>query len=254
MVHRPLGNTGLIISPIGFGSFKIGRNEGIKYAQPYPLPSDEQSLALLDEVASLGINYIDTAPAYGMAEERVGRWLESSPWEIEVSTKVGERFVDGRSEYDFSSAAVEDSMHLSRCCLGRDVLDIVFIHSNGDDLGILRDGEAVNMLRYHREEGMIRAIGFSGKTVEGARKALEWADAIMVEFHLRDRSHEQVMAEAHDRGVGVVVKKGLASGRLDAAESIRFVLGNPHVTSLVIGGLNPEHLRRNVEVAATVSS
>ena len=141
----------------------------------------------------------------------------------------------------------------SRKRLGLDTLDLVFIHSNGDDLDILRDGEAVDVLRKRREKQSIKAIGFSGKTVEGARAALDWADAIMVEYHLNDRSHEAVMAEAHDRGVGVVVKKGLASGTLDPAASIRFVLGNPHVTSLVIGGLNAEHLRTNVAIAATVS-
>src|SRR5262245_28010890 len=46
MVHRPLGQTGLMLSPIGFGSFKIGRNEGAKYAQPYALPSEAESNAL----------------------------------------------------------------------------------------------------------------------------------------------------------------------------------------------------------------
>ena len=49
--------------------------------------------------------------------------------------------------------------------------------------------------------------------------------------------------------MAVVVKKALASGRLDAEEAIRFVLAKPHVTSAVIGGLNLEHLRENVRVA-----
>jgi len=183
----------------------------------------------------------------------VGRWLALDRAKMIVSTKVGETFADGVSTYDFSKAAVEASLNRSQERLGLDTLDLVFIHSNGDDLDILRDGEAVNVLRKRREQRSLRAIGFSGKTVEGARAALDWADAIMVEYHLHDRSHETVIAEAHDRGVGVVVKKGLASGTLDAAESIRFVLGNPHVTSLVIGGLNAEHWRANVAIAATVS-
>ncbi len=76
----------------------------------------------------------------------------------------------------------------------------------------------------------------------------------MVEYHLRDRSHEPVITEAAARGVGVVVKKGLASGALPADEAIRFVLSNRHVASLVIGGLSLEHFRANLAaaLAATV--
>jgi len=242
----------LLVSPIGFGTFKIGRTANAKYLAPYQLPTDEQSLTLLDEIAAMGINYLDSAPAYGCAEQRVGEWVALRTSTAVISTKVGEWFSDAGSTYDFSKAGVEASMEQSRARLGRDVLDLVFIHSDGNDLGILRDGAAVLALRHARERGVVRGIGFSGKTVAGATAALEWADAIMVEYHLNDRTHEAVMVEACERGVGVVVKKGLASGRLDPAESIRFVLANPHVTSLVIGGLNAHHIRENLKVAASV--
>ena len=79
--------------------------------------------------------------------------------------------------------------------------------------------------------------------------ALEWADALMVEYHLNDRTHEAVIAEAAARGIGVVVKKGLASGTLAAEASIAFVLANPGVTSLVVGALSLDHFRANVAVA-----
>ena len=95
------------------------------------------------------------------------------------------------------------------------------------------------------------AVGFSGKTVAGARAALAWADAIMVEYHLEDRTHEAVIAEAAAAGVGVIVKKGLASGRLPADEAIRFVLANEAVNSLIVGGLNLGHLRENIATVRT---
>jgi hypothetical protein len=50
--------------------------------------------------------------------------------------------------------------------------------------------------------------------------------------------------------VGVVVKKGLASGKLSPDEAIGFVLGDSRVTSLVVGSLDLEHLRSNVALAA----
>jgi aryl-alcohol dehydrogenase-like predicted oxidoreductase len=57
------------------------------------------------------------------------------------------------------------------------------------------------------------------------------------------------MADAQRRGVGVLVKKGLASGRLPASEAIPFVLRTPGVTNLVIGGLSLAHLQDNVAIA-----
>ena len=256
MDHRRLGRTGLNVSAIGYGAFKIGRNEKIKYAQPYPLPTEEKAAGLLRCVLDLGITLIDTAPAYGLSEERIGRALAHRRADFTLSTKVGETFENGRSHYDFSAEAVCASIERSRERLRRDVLDIVFIHSDGRDLRIQRETDCINTLQTLRERGLIRAIGFSGKTVEGAMRALDWADAVMVEYHLEDQSHAPVIDAARQRDIGVIVKKGLASGTLAAGKeatrhAIRFVIDTPGVSSLVIGGLNEDHLRDNV---AAVSS
>ncbi len=74
----------------------------------------------------------------------------------------------------------------------------------------------------------------------------------MVEYNLENRSLEAVIAEACDRGVTVMVKKGLASGRLDARAAIEFVLSNAGVTSLVVGGLSLDHLGDNLRLAREV--
>ena len=74
MRPRRLGSTSLQLSPIGFGAFKIGRTEGAKYAEAYSLPSDAEATALVHAVLDLGITLIDTAPAYGVSEERVGAY------------------------------------------------------------------------------------------------------------------------------------------------------------------------------------
>ena len=100
-----------------------------------------------------------------------------------------------------------------------------------------------------RKRGDVKAVGFSGTTIAGAQAALEWSDAIMVEYHVNDQSHEAVMAEAADKSVVVIVKKGLAAGHLAPEQAIRFVLSNSSVDSLVIGGLNLDHLVANIRVA-----
>ena len=249
---RPLGRTGLEVSPLGFGAFKIGRNQGIKYQHGYELPTDSEVEELMAEVLGLGIRYIDTAPAYGVSEERLGRVLDDNESRLVISTKVGETYQDGVSRYDFSPEATRASVERSARRLGRDVLDVVFVHSDGNDLVIQESSGGVETLLSLKAEGRVRAIGFSGKTVAGARRSLEWADVIMFEFHAEDQSHEPVIREAHRLGIGVVVKKGLASGHLPAAEAIRFVVGHPAVDTLIVGSLNADHLAENVAVVTSL--
>lgn len=249
MDRRQLGRTRFLLSPLGFGGFKIGRSEGAKFERSYALPDDAAARAIIRDMIDLGINYIDTAPAYGSSEERVGASFKDQA-HIVISTKVGETFAEGRSTFDFSQVAVRASIARSRSRLGRDRLDLVFVHSDGDDLRIMRETDVVAILQELKAAGQVEAIGFSGKTVAGAAAALDWADAIMVEYHPLDESHAPVIADAAARGVGVIVKKGLASGRLSPKNAIPFVLGNPGVTSMVIGTLSVEHMRRNIAIAA----
>jgi len=248
MVPRALGRTGLSLSPIGYGAFKLGRNQGTRYASPYALPDDAAVARLLAGLVDAGVTYYDTAPAYGTSEERLGLVLPRSSG-IVVSTKVGERFEDGRSSHDFSAPMVRASLERSVRLLRRDPLDLVFVHAHADDLTLSRDTEMVDALVEAKRAGLVRFVGFSGKTVAAARSALAWADALMLEYHLDDRSHAQVVAEACERGVGVVVKKGLASGRLDAATALPFVLSQPGVTSVAVGSLSLERMKANIAAA-----
>src|SRR5690606_15281931 len=92
---------------------------------------------LLNAILDLGINYIDTAPAYGLSEERIGRAIAHRRDEFVISTKVGERFEDGTSYYEFDRSSVESSLANSLQKLRTDVLDIVFIHAPADDVRVL---------------------------------------------------------------------------------------------------------------------
>jgi len=249
MQKQTLGKTGLQITPISFGSFKIGRNQQIKYPEAYNLLDDRNADNLLNRVLDLGINYIDTAPAYGLAEERIGTALRNRRKEFVLSTKVGETFTGGMSSYDFTAQAIRSSIERSLKRLRTDVLDIVFLHSNGDDLEIQQNTDAVETLQLFKSVGKIKAIGLSGKSVAGAQYALKWADVLMVQYHLNDRSHEQLIHDAQKSGVGIVVKKGLASGHLIPNEAIQFVLQNASVNTLVVGGHNLKHIESNIAAA-----
>lgn len=254
MTARPLGRTGLCVSPIGFGAFKIGRNQNVKYPAGYDLPDDRAVDRLLNGVLDLGINLIDTAPAYGLSEERIGRAIARRRDEFVLCTKVGETFVvddEGRavSTFDFSESAIRESVERSLSRLRTDAIDLLLLHSDGRDLFILRETDAVPALLRLKEEGLVRHVGLSGKTAAGHHAALDWADVIMAEYHAGNRGEEVVIAEAAAAGVGVLVKKGLAAGHLPPGPAIRFVLSNPDVSSLVVGGLNLDHIRENLSIA-----
>ena len=240
------------LTPIGFGAFKIGRNEGIKYPRKYDLPDERNIERLLNGVLDLGINLIDTAPAYGLSEERIGRSIAHRRDEFLLSTKVGETFEDGKSTYDFSQGAVHKSIVKSLQRLQTDVLDLVFVHSSRDDVYVVEQTVVVPTLQALRDKGLIRAIGFSGYTNSGFRAALPWADAIMVEYHQEHRGHEELITEAAAKQVAVLVKKSLRSGTLGPAAAIAFALSNSSVTSLVLGSLNLDHVRECLRIAQRV--
>lgn len=248
-LSRLAQQTGIKLSALGFGTFKIGRNQGIKYPKSYHLPDTACAHRLLNSVLDLGCTLIDTAPAYGLSEQRIGQAIGHRRHEFILCTKVGETFEGGQSTFDFSAPAVTASIERSLRLLRTDVLDIVLIHSHGDDRRMMEQSDVVPILERFRDRGVIRAIGLSGKTVEGATLALKWADVIMVEYHLQNVSHRDVITQAAKASIAVLVKKGLASGTLDPDQSIRFVLANSDVASLIVGGVSFDHFADNWRTA-----
>ncbi|MFK7959294.1 MAG: aldo/keto reductase [Phycisphaerales bacterium] len=250
MDQRPLGRTGLEVGVVGYGAFKIGRAEGIKYPTGYALPDEDAAARLLHRVLDLGVNLIDVAPSYGVAEERIGNALAGRRHEFVLSTKVGEQFASGHSTYAFDDASIRRSVATSLRRLRTDAVDILLVHSDGIDEEAMAGRVAETMLDL-QSAGLARFVGFSGKHAAGTRAALAWADVVMVTYHAGDDSHAAVMDEAAEAGVGVLIKKALASGHLPPAEAIPFAAAHPAASSLVIGGLNLDHLAENIRLATS---
>ena len=242
--RRPLGTTGIEVSVIGLGTVKLGRNTGLDMA-PFELPSLRQARTLVDGARDLGINLLDTAAAYGDSEARLGELLAGTRQRWVLCTKAGETHEDGKSRYDFSGAAIRRSVETSLRRLRTDYLDIVLVHSDGRDMAILADAEALDTLHVLKQAGVIRAVGFSHKTVAGGRTALAQCDVIMTALSHGDRSQRDVVREAGDRGCGVLVKKPLDSGAAKA-ETLRFVAGQSGVSSIVVGTTDLSHLEADV--------
>lgn len=255
MKLRRLGRTDCLVSPIALGTVKIGRNTGVRYPQAFVLPDDAALDRLLGTARELGINLLDTAPAYGSSEERLGRWLRGGrrqDWVL--CTKCGEDFDGVQSRFDFSPAHTRASVERSLRRLGTDYLDIVLLHSNGDDLAILDDSGALEMLRQLRHEGLVRAFGISAKTLPGALRAAQCCDVAMLAYNPEDTSMAPALAACAAEGCAVLVKKAFGSGHLCTTPDgvrgcLQTIYAAPGIASVVIGTLNAQHLRENVAAA-----
>ena len=234
----------------------------MKYPSDFSLPSDKEVSALIDQAKELGINFIDTAPAYGSSEQRLGRLLtERQNWII--CSKVGEEFTAGKSYFDFSAEHTQHSIERSLRDIGTDYLDIVLIHSNGEDIKILESSDCPETLLRLKEKGLIKAVGMSTKTVEGGMKAAEMLDLVMVTYNPSTQNDAIVIDHALALEKGILVKKALNSGHdcikpeansnpvgtNFAEKNLRFALNKKGVTSVIVGTINPKHLQENVEAA-----
>ncbi|WP_217476140.1 aldo/keto reductase [Stutzerimonas stutzeri] len=260
-LHRPLGSTGLSVSPLGLGTVKLGRDQGVKYPNGFRIPDDAQARQLLRLARELGINLIDTAPAYGVSEQRLGPLLEGQRDHWVVVSKVGEEFIDGESRFDFSPAHTRLSVERSLSRLRTDRIELVLVHSDGHDVEVLRNSGVYETLAELKREGKILGYGLSGKTVEGGLLALEQGDCAMVTYNLNEQAERPVLDYAASHAKGILIKKALASGHACLAPgadpvraSFELLFAHPGVGAAIIGTINPQHLSDNVRTAAAVLS
>lgn len=258
-LHRPLGSTGFEVSPLGLGTVKLGRDQGVKYPNGFTIPSDGEARLLLAQARELGINLIDTAPAYGRSEERLGPLLRGQRDQWVIVSKVGEEFEDGQSSFDFSAAHTRRSVERSLQRLETDRIELVLVHSDGNDLEILEQEEVYQTLAALKQEGKIRGYGLSGKTVAGGLKALEQGDCAMVTYNLNEQAERPVLDYAAEHRKAILVKKALASGHICLAPgvdpvqaSFELLFAHPGVSSAIVGTINPLHLAHNVATVARI--
>lgn len=261
-----LGNTDMRISRLGLGTVKLGRNQSVKYPEAFELPSDDHARELLNAARDYGINLLDTAPAYGVSEERLGYLLRGERKDWVICTKAGEEFSrhydgNGKSNFDFDHASLRLSVERSLRRLRTDYLDIVLIHSDGNDSELIHHHQVLHSLAQLKREGWIRAFGMSTKTLEGGLLCTQEADVVMATYDPEQADDRQLMEACEKHNTGVLLKKIFNSGHLlredhsdKTANSIieqqmKVIFAQSAVNSAIIGTLNSQHLRSNVECA-----
>lgn len=244
------------MSYIGLGTVKLGRNQAVKYPHAFEIPNDKSAAQLIALARELGINVIDTAPAYGNSEPRLGGLLKSQRDDWIIVSKAGEEFQDGRSHYNFTKKHIEDSVKRSLKNLQTDYIDLLLIHSNGEDEKIIQQDGVFETLAELKKQGLIKGYGMSVKTVAGGRLTVDQADAVMVTLNPFDKECEEVLKHAEQQNKVVLIKKAFASGhvyvgekKLSAQQIFAFLSGYPAISSVITGTINLRNLTQNVEAA-----
>ncbi|BFM14004.1 aldo/keto reductase [Maricurvus nonylphenolicus] len=260
--QNPIGQTGINVSALGLGTVKLGRDQGVKYPSSFTIPDDKAAASLISQAKDLGINLIDTAPAYGNSEERLGTLLKGQRNDWVICSKVGEEFRNGDSFFDFTPEHTRFSVERSLLYLNTDHIDLLLVHSDGNDIDIINRYGILDVLADLKQEGLIRGFGMSTKTVEGGLLAAEKSDCVMVTYNLNHLEEEPVIDYCLQNDKGVLLKKALASGHIavdsdnsdPVQASMDFIFAHPGVSSAIVGTINPKHLQNNVDNAISALS
>lgn len=213
MMHqRRLGNTDLVVSEIALGTVELGLDYGIATKGDHFRPSKSDAARLLNETLDLGINFIDTARAYGTSEEVIGEALKHRRKDYLLATKIGAFQIAGMDAQAVASH-IEKSVETSLKLLQTDYIDLLMLHSAPIEMIQQMDLLRGAIDRLHRN-GSIRYFGASVYEEAGAA-AVACGDfqCLQIGYSVLDRRPEQaVLPQAEDKGVGVVARSVLLKG------------------------------------------
>jgi aryl-alcohol dehydrogenase-like predicted oxidoreductase len=218
MKTKVLGNSDLAITPIGFGAWAIGGD----WQFGWGTQDDTQSIAAIHRALELGVNWIDTAPIYGLghSEEVVARavheWKGPRPY---VFTKCGMLWdKQGEISYSLHADSIRRECEASLRRLKVEVIDLYQVHWTADDLN--ETTKDWNTLAALQKEGKVRWIGLSNASVEEMQKLQPIAriTSLQPPFSLIRRDVESAQLPWCQREkVGVIVYSPMASGLLTGA-------------------------------------
>ena len=226
MEYRNLGRTGLKISAVGLGCGNFG---GIGSAPAFfgKGETEEEAFALMDAAWEMGINFFDTADAYGggRSETYIGNWLKAkSPHvrdQLLLSSKVFNRVGDGPNDWGLSRRHILRQVEASLRRLGTDHLDMYLTHETPDPATPLE--ETLRALDDLIHQGKVRYIGASNMPTWLMTKALWISDKyhlfrfewVQNSYSLLDRSDEKEMFPlCEDQRLGYTPFSPLAGGWL----------------------------------------
>ncbi len=217
MRYRKLGRTGMKVSEVSLGTWSFASGA-------YGDVAEKDALDAISGAIELGINFFDTAPLYGNAEQDgiseiiLGKGLQGRRDDVLISTKFGRNPTEGCLP-NFHAQRARESVEASLRRLRTDRLDVLFFHSpfSADEI----HDDVWEALAALKKDGKVRAVGHSISMFQNTQgMARDWAsdrkiDVIQVVLSLLNRESAPLIADiGGEGGVGVVAREALANGFL----------------------------------------
>ncbi|MDR0302786.1 MAG: aldo/keto reductase [Treponema sp.] len=263
MVYKTFGKTGVKVSALGFGAMRLPMKE----VDGKKIVDEDLAVPLMQKAFEMGVNYIDTAPAYceTLSEIAVGKALKGWRDKVYLSTKNPIEDNDGEHWME----RLEKSLKK----LDTDYID--FYHFWGISLKSFQGWQGLKYgpleaAQKAKEQGLIKHISFSyHDAAENYKPIVDSGifESTLVQYNMLDRSNEENIAYAKSKGLGVVVMGPVGGGRLGAPSekiqgllknklsstaemALRFVLANENVDIALSGMGNMDMLKENFEIAS----
>lgn len=287
MRYRRLGRTGLQVSALALGTVELGMDYGIRVPGQYGRPPEAEAVQLVHAALDAGVNFIDTARAYGESEAVLGRALRNRRDEVVLATKVHTQRDDGTTPTgDELRRQMLASLDASLAHLQTDYVDVWQIH-NLDSSLLAQIDVVADVFDESRRRGKARWVGASTYGVEMPLAGLETDlfDVLQVTYSVLDqRLAERVFPLAAQKDVGIVVRSVLLQGVLtergdylpDHLEPLRarsrrfrqlvagadldltpaqvavaFGLHHPQIGAVLLGVRSKEELREDLQAVGT---
>lgn len=219
MNQRQLGNDGPLLTEIGLGTWAIGG----PWSWGWGPQDDKVSIKTIHKALDKGINWIDTAAAYGLGhgEEIVGKAVEGIRKELFIATKCGlvwneKKRVRNNIQPESILKEVEDSLRR----LNTDFIDLYQIHWPDGQTPVEKSWQAMVKLK---EQGKVRYIGVSNfnKSMLEKCEKVSHVNSLQPPYSLLNREAEQeVLPWCKSHGVGVVTYSPMQSGLLTSSFDI----------------------------------
>ena len=278
---RTLGRTGLKVTHLGYGALEL-RGVTDEAGVPERDLTDAQAETILNAVLDSGINYIDTARRYGASEEYIGKYLSHRRSEYVLATKTSRAgTVDGRAIWSAEHALRSIDESLTR--LRTDYVDVLQLHNpwpeDLDPTGLL------DALLEIKRQGKARWIGISTNLPHlPAHAAVQEFDVFQTSYSTLQPEHADWITRLTEDGRGTIIRTRAAKGEPDLPGSLahsrgiafaadeerwvnfekakldelreegesrvafilRYTFAHPDVSTVIVGALDPVHLRENV--------
>jgi aryl-alcohol dehydrogenase-like predicted oxidoreductase len=220
MNYRNLGNTGLIVSEIGFGAWGIGGGAGGHAA--YGPTYDNESINALHAALDAGVTLYDTSDLYGMghSEKLIGQAFRKTRDDVVIATKGG--VINPVGDQNFSPVYLREALERSLTRLACEYVDLYQLHSMPIEL-LEQNDSLLRFLEAVVQEGKVRVVGISACSPQEALAAVEHFGfrSVQVNLSLLDwRAVDcDLLQRSNDLGAGVIARTPLCFGLLTGCYS-----------------------------------